>query len=85
MMLVTKAKVDPRKKQSFPIDEEEDGVGSTGDAVRYFVGDGVGETVNIELIVPPIALFRSKVWVPLNPTTKEDSVCRSALFASETV
>ena len=51
-----------------PIDE--DGVGSTGGEVGYFVGDGVGGTVkvsNVELIVPTSALYLSKISVPLNP------------------
>ena len=59
-----------------PIDDE--GAGSTGDAVGYFVvGDGVGATVqvsNFEFIAPPSALFRSKVSVPLNPVVNVVSV-----------
>ena len=58
-----------------PIDE--DGVGSTG------VGDEVGWTLNIELIVPPSALFRSNVSVPLKLTTKKVAVCMSSCFVIE--
>ena len=58
-----------------PIDEDD--AGSTGDAVGYLVvGDGVGGTVqvsNFEFIVPPRALFRSKVSVSLNPVVTPGS------------